>query len=94
VKGGIEIPRHRERLEEGVLNSDDRAATDFARAMTHELRTPLNAIIGLCQLLERDSERPLSPSQRDAIDRMQRNARTLLQSINHLLVCLRTGHFE
>lgn len=70
------------------------AATDFTRAMTHELRTPLNVIIGLCQLLGRDRESPLLPMQRDAVDRMERNAQALLQSVNHLLGCLRTGHFE
>jgi len=62
--------------------------------MSHELRTPLNVIIGLCQVLERDPERPLSPMQRDAVDRMERNAQALLQSVNHLLDCLRTGQFE
>lgn len=76
-----------------MLHSDQ-AATDFTRSMTHELRTPLNVIIGLCQVLERDRKSPLSPMQRDAVDRMERNARTLLQSVNHLLGCLRSGQFE
>ncbi len=89
----MEIPHRRVRIEEGVLHSDH-AATDFTRAMTHELRTPLNVIIGLCQLLERDRKNPLLPMQRDAVDRMERNAQALLQSINHLLGCLRSGSFE
>ena len=72
----------------------DHAATDFNRTMTHELRTPLNVIIGLCQVLERDHKSPLSPTQRDAVERMERNAQALSQSINHLLGCLRSGHFE
>ena len=72
----------------------EQPATDFTRSMTHELRTPLNVIIGLCQLLERDRKSPLSPMQRDAVDRMERNARTLLGSVNHLIGCLRTGQFE
>jgi signal transduction histidine kinase len=93
AKDAIEIPHRRVRLEDGMLHSDH-AATDFTRTMTHELRTPLNVIIGLCQLLERDSKSPLSPMQRDAIDRMERNARALLQSINHLLGCMRSGNFE
>ena len=89
----IEIPHRRVRLEDGMLHSDH-AATDFTRSMTHELRTPLNVIIGLCQLLERDRNSPLSPMQRDAVDRMERNARALLQSVNHLLGCMRSGNFE
>ena len=76
-----------------MLHSDH-TATDFTKTMTHELRTPLNVIIGLCQLLERDPKSPLSPMQRDAVDRMERNARTLLQSVNRLLGCLRSGQFE
>lgn len=80
-------------MENGVLNSD-RAGTDFVKGMSHDLRTPLNVIIGLCQTLERDNEAPLSPIQRDTVDRMERNARALLQSVNHLIGCLRTGRFE
>ena len=51
-------------------------------------------IIGLCQLLTREQDPRLSPMQRDAVERMERNARTLLQSVNHLLGCLRSGQFE
>ena len=72
----------------------DRAATDFVKGMSHELHTPLHVIIGLCQLLERDRKATLSPAQLDAIERMERNARNLLQTVNHLLACLRSGHFE
>ena len=93
VKRGIEIPHNPVRLEGGVL-STDRPETDFVKGMTHDLRTPLNVIIGLCQLLERDRKTPLSTMQRDAVDRMERNARALLQTINHLLACLRAGRFE
>ena len=87
------IPHRRVRLEDGMLQSEQ-PATDFTRSMSHELRTPLNVIIGLCQVLERDPERPLSPMQRDAVDRMERNAQALLQSVNHLIDCLRSGQFE
>jgi signal transduction histidine kinase len=71
-----------------------RVATDFVKGMSHELHTPLHVIIGLCQLLERDGTASLSAAQRDAIERMERNARSLLQTVNHLLGCLRSGHFE
>jgi len=93
VKRVIEIPHNRVRLEGGVL-STDRTETDFVRGMTHDLRTPLNVIIGLCQLLERDRKTPLSTMHRDAVDRMERNAHALLQTINHLLACLRAGRLE
>ena len=67
----------------------DRSMPDFVQGLSHELRTPLNVIIGICQLLERDRKTPLSPMQRDAVDRMERNARSLLHSVNHLMEKLR-----
>ncbi|MDX6557186.1 MAG: hypothetical protein QOF72_235 [Blastocatellia bacterium] len=72
----------------------DRAATDFMKGMSHELHTPLHVIIGLCQILERDRATNLTPVQLDAVERMERNARTLLQTVNHLLDCLRSGQFD
>lgn len=89
----LEIPHRRVKVENGVLHTEN-AANDFTRTMSHELRTPLNVIIGLCQVLERDQKSPLSPMQMDAVDRMERNAQTLLQSVNHLISCLRSGRFE
>lgn len=93
MNSGIEIPHSQVRLEDGVLHAD-RAETEFVKAMTHELRTPLNVVIGLCQFLKRDRKTPLQPMQRDAVDRMERNARSLLLTVNHLIGCLRSGHFE
>jgi signal transduction histidine kinase len=72
----------------------ERDTGEFAKAMSHELRTPLNVIIGICQFLERDRKTPLSPMHHDAVNRMERNARTLLQSVNHLIEGLRNGQFE
>ena len=63
---------------------------DSLKSISHEMRTPLNVIIGICQFLERDQKTPLSPMHRDAVDRMDRNARALLQSINRLLTSLRS----
>lgn len=87
----LEIPHHRVRLKDGILLSVE---PKFVEGVTHELRTPLNVIIGLCQLLERDREAPLSPDQRDTVDRMERNAQSLLHSINNLLARLRTGRLD
>ena len=74
---------------------------DHHMAITHVMRgdewinsTPLHVIIGLCQLLERDRNATLSPAQLDAVERMERNAQNLLLTVNHLLACLRSGHFE
>jgi signal transduction histidine kinase/HAMP domain-containing protein len=67
------------------LREHDRLKTAFVSNITHELRTPLNVIIGLCQLLERDRQLPLAPLQEEAVTRMERNARSLLELVNDLL---------
>jgi len=67
------------------LREHDRLKSAFVSNMSHELRTPLNVISGLCQLLERDPQMPLAPSQNEAVGRMKRNARSLLELVNDLL---------
>jgi signal transduction histidine kinase len=89
----LHIPHNRVRFDKGVL-SKDRVANDFVNDMSHEIRTPLNVIIGLCQYLERDRHAPLTSEQQEAVLRMERNAHALLQSVNRLLECVRTGKYE
>jgi PAS domain S-box-containing protein len=67
------------------LREHDRLKSAFVSNISHELRTPLNVIIGLCQLLERDRQLPLAPLQGEAVTRMERNARSLLELVNDLL---------
>ena len=67
------------------LREHDRLKSAFVANMSHELRTPLNVIIGLCQLLSRDAGQPLAPLQSDAIGRMERNGRALLEMVNDML---------
>lgn len=67
------------------LREHDRLKTAFVSNISHELRTPLNVIIGLCQLLERDRQLPLAALQNEAVTRMERNARSLLELVNDLL---------
>jgi len=86
----INVPHKQPSVHE-VLFTNESINNDFVTAMSHELRTPLNVIIGICQFLERDQKTPLSPMHRDAVGRMDRNARALLQSVNHLLDSLRNG---
>ena len=93
VKPIINVPHKQPAIHEGLLGTTS-DSKDFAKAMSHELRTPLNVIIGMCQFLERDQKTPLSAMHRDAVNRMDRNARALLQSVNHLLDCLRRRDFN
>jgi signal transduction histidine kinase len=67
------------------LREHDRLKSAFVSNISHELRTPLNVIIGLCQLLARDRQLPLAGLQHEAITRMERNARSLLELVNDLL---------
>lgn len=86
----INVPQKQVGLHESLL-TDNFSNAEFLKSVSHELRTPLNVIIGICQFLERDQKTPLSPMHRDAVDRMDRNARALLQSINRLMNSLRNG---
>ncbi|MGH9902734.1 MAG: histidine kinase dimerization/phospho-acceptor domain-containing protein, partial [Pyrinomonadaceae bacterium] len=81
-----EVRRHAELVESyDRLREHDRLKSAFVANVSHELRTPLNVIIGLCQLLERDRQLPLAPLQTEAVVRMERNARNLLELVNDLL---------
>ena len=86
----VNVPHHQLSVHEGLFAGNLDSA-DFLKSISHELRTPLNVIIGICQFLERDQKTPLSPMHRDAVDRMDRNARALLQSVNRLLESLRNA---
>jgi len=81
-----EVSQYRELMDAySRLREHDRLKSAFVANVSHELRTPLNVIIGLCQLLARDPQHPLAPLQGEAITRMGRNARSLLELVNDLL---------
>ncbi|MFL6333832.1 MAG: ATP-binding protein [Pyrinomonadaceae bacterium] len=81
-----DVRKHRELLDAyDRLREHDRLKSAFVANMSHELRTPLNVIIGLCQLLARDPGQPLAPLQADAVVRMERNGRALLEMVNDML---------
>ena len=82
------------RSHDQLLISQDHRQADFLKGVSHDLRTPLNVIIGICQFLERDQKTPLSPMHQDAVERMERNARALLQSVNHLMDYMRNGRSQ
>jgi PAS domain S-box-containing protein len=79
--------KHRDEIQAAYnrLREHDRLKSAFVTNVSHELRTPLNVILGLCQLLARDRSLPLAPLQAEAIGRMERNARALLEMVNDLL---------
>jgi PAS domain S-box-containing protein len=63
----------------------NRAKSEFLAVMSHELRTPLNAIQGHLQLIDMELHGPVTPGQRDALQRVDRAQRHLLSLINEVL---------
>ncbi len=84
MKAATNVSPEYARVHDQVIMSRN-GQSNFLKEVSHELRTPLNVIIGICQLLERDQKTPLSAMHRDAIERMERNARALVQSVNRLM---------
>ncbi|WP_326534720.1 PAS domain S-box protein [Pseudorhodoferax sp.] len=80
------VQRRRTEITLGRAKADADAASmaksAFLANMSHEIRTPMNAIIGFTHLLRRD---PLSPRQRDHLDKIASAGQHLLQVINDIL---------
>jgi PAS domain S-box-containing protein len=92
------LARHRDELEQLVeertaelAQARDRAErasgakSAFLSGMSHELRTPMNAILGFAQLLESDTEPPLSPGQHGHVRQILRAGAHLLELITEVL---------
>jgi len=67
------------------LQEATRTKSEFIAAMSHELRTPLNIIMGNSDLTRDGFFGELNGDQRDALQKVSRNARVLLKMINDVL---------
>jgi len=63
----------------------DRAKTEFLATMSHELRTPLDAILGYTQLFLAETFGVLPAEQDYALQRVDKNAKELLDLISAVL---------
>ncbi len=57
----------------------------FLASVSHELRTPMTVILGFTGTLLRGNQGDLNSSQRESLERVQRNAKLLLALINDIL---------
>ncbi len=67
------------------LREADRLKSQFLANMSHELRTPLNSIIGYTDLVVDGVYGEVTPQQVDRLEKVTRNARSLLTLINDIL---------
>ena len=63
----------------------NQAKSEFLSSMSHELRTPLNSILGFTQLLQLDTNTPLSSNQEDCTDQVMRSGQHLLELVDQVL---------
>jgi signal transduction histidine kinase len=61
------------------------ARSRFYASMSHELRTPINAVLGYSTLLLDNIYGPLTPQQREGLERTHRAAKHLLELVNDVL---------
>jgi signal transduction histidine kinase len=71
------------------LREATRAKSEFIAATSHELRTPLNIIIGNAELTRDEFFGEVNAEQKDAMQKISRNARVLLKMINDVLTLSR-----
>jgi signal transduction histidine kinase len=70
--------------------------TRFMNNVSHELRTPLNAIVNFAHILTLDSRSPVTPTQADYLQRIEKSGWHLLDILNDLLdmAQIESGEFK
>jgi signal transduction histidine kinase len=81
----IEYLLQRLRQDNEKLMKSDRIKDEFLSSISGDLRSPLTAIVGYLRLLKMEGLGPLGPSQRDAVESADKNARRLSSLVDDLL---------
>lgn len=76
---------HREQKLRRALERAEGAKAHFFAVLSHELRTPLQAIFGYTELLARELEPTMTPTQLDYLRRIEKSERHLLGLVNNVL---------
>ena len=63
----------------------NRAKSEFLASMSHDLRTPLNAVLGFAQMLQLETNAPLTAAQRAQVDNIIVGGTHLMELINDIL---------
>jgi signal transduction histidine kinase len=78
-------------MAQAAAEAANQTKATFLATMSHELRTPLNAISGHIQLIEMGIHGPVTPKQREALDRVMSAQYHLLGLINDVLNFAKLG---
>lgn len=90
LTAGVDVTEYKhlvesERAARKEAEEANAAKSRFLATMSHELRTPLNAIAGYSELLKLELRGPITPEQREDLERIDRSQRHLLSLINDVL---------
>ena len=73
------------RVAKEEAEAASQAKSEFLSSMSHELRTPLNAVLGFTQMLEYNTEEPLTKSQQEYATHIKQGGNHLLSLIENVL---------
>lgn len=73
------------------LQQLDKAKTDFLATVNHELRTPLTSIMAYLDMIQENTEQPISPEVHQMLDIVVRNTERLRMLIEDMLSVSRSG---
>jgi signal transduction histidine kinase len=78
------------------LEDLDRLKTEFVGVASHELKTPINVIRGYTELIEEELAGDLTQNQRDILDRIAEQTRSMSRMVSHLMDIskLETGSYK
>ncbi len=95
LAGQISTIVEKSRLYERLLEMDE-LKNRFVGMAAHDLRSPLNSILGLLLLLEREHYGPVTPAQRQILDRIRKGGLTMLTLVDDMLGAreIESGHLR